>query len=121
MIGRPLLWLCGLVGLAGGLLVFVVGVASRETVVAAVAVALALLGATAWLVHRSVRVPLERVVSAAERIARGDVQTRVDLAIPNEFGRPAARSIESPRTPGRSSPSAASGCQNATTWIRHRR
>jgi adenylate cyclase len=59
----------------------VLGVAGAVSVLA-----LALLSVAAWLVGRNVRGPLERMISATERIAAGDLQARLGLSRPDEFG-----------------------------------
>jgi len=60
------------------------------TIVVALLMALAGGLASALLVHRLVRVPVRHFMSATERIAAGDLETRVDVGTKSEIGQLAA-------------------------------
>ncbi|MBA5608302.1 nitrate- and nitrite sensing domain-containing protein [Duganella sp. FT3S] len=47
---------------------------------------LALAGAVAWLISRSVTVPLQNAVTVAQSVARGDLVSEFDVGAPNEVG-----------------------------------
>ena len=69
-------------------------VAARASQRAAIATALALVcaaasiaGLIAWRILRGVKGPIDHAVKVAERIAEGDLSTRVDVASHDEFGK----------------------------------
>jgi len=58
----------------------------REVMVAALAMALLIAAASVLFIYRLVRVPVSHLISGTQRIARGDLDTRIEVKSENQLG-----------------------------------
>ena len=84
-----LLWLSGIVLFACTAYAYV-GTLERQTFLAIVLMVLVIAAVWAGLLYRMIHVPLKRLITGAERAARGDLETPLDAQGTNEIGQLAA-------------------------------